>query len=264
MIEINHRGLELNICERFKPGKKGCLFFIHGLGCSKDSFKDVWNFNEFEDYSVLTFDMPGFGDSSKPSDFSYSMQDQAEVCRQIIEKLRIDKIHLIVHSMGGAVGLILSSMIYDRLESFINLEGNLLSTDCTISRKASGRSQEAFESVVYDKMKQDLAILAGKDVSGAADVALWLKWLSKTPAHVFYRSARSLIQWSDSGKLFETFIALEKRTYYVFGEKNRDIPSVSKLRENNQQLVSIPSAGHFMMLNSGVFYPELARMIRGG
>ncbi len=261
MIEINHNGLELKICERFKTGKKGCLFFIHGLGCSKDSFKDVWDYSEYKDYAVLTFDMPGFGDSSKPLGFSYTMQEQAEVCRLLIEKLKIDKIHLIVHSMGGAVGLILSRMIYDRLESFINLEGNLISTDCTISRKASGRSQEEFESVVYENMKQDLAKLAGKDVSGGADVALWLKWLSKTPAHVFYRSALSLIEWSDSGRLFKTFIQMGKKKYYMFGEKNSKIPAVTKLRENNQQLISIPSAGHFMMLKKEEFYPELARLL---
>ena len=34
---------------------KELLLFLHGLGCSKESFRDVWLREEFKDFSILAF-----------------------------------------------------------------------------------------------------------------------------------------------------------------------------------------------------------------
>lgn len=37
--------------------------------------------------------------------FSYKMEDQASVCAEVVKKISSEKVHIIAHSMGGAIGL---------------------------------------------------------------------------------------------------------------------------------------------------------------
>jgi pimeloyl-ACP methyl ester carboxylesterase len=62
------------------------LLLLHGLGCSKESYRDIWFRDEFNDYSIISLDLIGFGGSSKSDKFSYKMEDHASVCA-LVENL---------------------------------------------------------------------------------------------------------------------------------------------------------------------------------
>jgi len=64
--------------------------------CTKKSF-------EFNDFSLLAIDLIGFGDSSKPQNFSYTMENQAEICKLVLDEIKANKVHIVSHSMGGAI-----------------------------------------------------------------------------------------------------------------------------------------------------------------
>ena len=141
-IKINCKQKDFELSLKLREYSREFIIFIHGLGCTKESFDDLWNFTAlFKDLSLLTFDLVGFGNSSRPKDFSYTMEDQAEICKVLLDTFKPDKVHLVAHSMGGAIGLILAENIRDKAASFINIEGNLISEDCgPLSRKATSAS----------------------------------------------------------------------------------------------------------------------------
>ena len=76
----------------------------------------------------------------------------------------------------------------------------------------------------------------------------------------FYKSAESLVRWSDSGELILRFRNLPCRKAYFYGEKNADIVALHRL--NYIEKIMIGSSGHFMMNdNSDGFYPRLGRFL---
>ncbi len=138
-ITINYKGKQVNLSTKFRNSNNELIFLIHGLGSSKESFEHIWDCSLFQDYSILTLDLVGFGNSSKPNDFSYTMEEQAEICKLLLDEFEHPKIHIVAHSMGGAVGLLLVESLKDRLISFINIEGNLVGEDCRlVSKRAIG------------------------------------------------------------------------------------------------------------------------------
>jgi len=233
---------------RFSPGSKEAVLFLHGLACSSDSYRDVWNANYFPGKSILAVDIIGFGRSSKSEDFSYKMEDHAVLIEKLLEKLPDWKFHIAAHSMGGAIALLFSAEFYTRVLSFSNIEGNLVSEDCgLLSREIISRSFEVYKNRLYPKH-----VNAFKDHDQ-------LHFEQSTPAAI-YKSAQSLVQRSDSGELLEKFRKLNCRKSYFYGEENREMAVISKLDFAQKYMIS--NSGHGMMTeNPDEFYSKLAGFI---
>jgi len=233
----------------FNPDSDEVILFLHGLACSSDSFRDVWKQHYFPDKSILTVDIAGFGRSSENEDFSYKMEDQAGLIEKLLEQLPDWKFHIAAHSMGGAIALLFSQVFYSRVLSFTNIEGNLVSEDCgLLSQETISRSFDVYKNRLYKKH-----VNAFKDHDQ-------LHFEQSTPAAI-YRSAESLVQWSDSGRILEKFRELRCRKSYFYGEENKDMAVISELDFAKQYMIS--NSGHGMMTeNPEEFYTKLAEFIR--
>jgi pimeloyl-ACP methyl ester carboxylesterase len=201
------------------------------------------------DFQLLAVDLVGYGESSKPEDFSYSMEDQADILRALLDKMTFEKIHLVAHSMGGAVGLLLGKHIEDRLGSFINVEGNLIASDCgLISRKAISISYDEFKDAMFNRVI-------------ARGPKLWREMSAKSDPLGFYKSSESLVAWSDTEQLLEIFVGLEARKIYVYGDQNADMEILQRL--GSIEKVSVPGSGHFVMNdNPKTFYALVNKTAR--
>jgi pimeloyl-ACP methyl ester carboxylesterase len=260
IIRLNYEDSNLGISYSLSKGVGESIVFIHGLGCSKDFFKGVWRFPEYEKYTILAFDLLGFGNSSKPKDFSYTMEEHAEICKLAIEKLHLERIHLVGHSMGGAIGLFLIEKIGAKVISFTNLEGNLVGEDCKLSREAIRYSLEDFEKSTFQAFKYRVRHTKSLLHSTTMSKRLYYKWLSKSAPYAFYKSSESLVNWSDSGELLRMFIDLDMSKHYVFGELNKNSAVVGLLASVPKTQIS--SSGHFMMVdNPQEFYRGLFRIL---
>ena len=250
IFSINHGGNKYEVATTIRKQTGEMLLLIHGLGCSKASFRDIWFREEFSEYSIVALDLLGFGDSSKSDKFSYKMEDHAAVCAQVAKEIPSEKIHIVAHSMGGAVGLLLPASLLGAALTFSNLEGNLTSEQCgVVSRKTISVPLHEFEEDVLPDLK-DLSKNLGKG-RFFLDSAL--------PAG-FYKSAESLVHWSDSGKLISRFKNLSCRKSYFYGEKNSGMVVLDRL--NFVEKVMVGSSGHFMMNdNPDEFYPRLKKFL---
>lgn len=200
--------------------------------------------------------MIGFGSSSKPQDFSYALEDQAGICELLLDRFKAGKVHVVGHSMGGAIGLLLADRISDRLVSLINVEGNLIGQDCgLLSRKTASVSLKEFKKGVFQNSR-----LAVQSLEGPGS-RLWVEWSSKVDLLGFYRSSKSLVEWSDSGKLLRKFLGLEVSKAYFYGEKNSNKEVLAGLQGVSR--ISISHSGHFVMNdNPAEFYSKLAQALR--
>ncbi len=257
IIKINYQGKELEISTNLNESGKEFVIFIHGLGCAKESFDDIFVFSRFNDFSLLAIDLIGFGDSSKPKDFSYTMEDQAEICKLLLDEFNPKKVHIVAHSMGGAIGLLLAEKLSDKLVSFTNIEGNLISEDCgLLSRKTISVPIEDFKNKVFDELKSSIAESKDKGLQ------LWLKWNEKSDTLAFYRSSESLVEWSDSGKLLEKFKNLKIKKVYIYGDRNSGMKVLDDLGDIKK--IEISNSGHFVMNdNPEEFYTRLSDFIGG-
>ena len=122
IFPIAHGGSHYEVSTAFRKRGGELLLLLHGLGCSKESFRDIWFRDELIDYSIMSLDFLGFGDSSKPDKFSYRMEDQASVCAEVMKEISSKKVHIVAHSMGGAIGLLLPSALLNSALTFANLE----------------------------------------------------------------------------------------------------------------------------------------------
>ncbi|MBC7936332.1 MAG: alpha/beta hydrolase [Rhizobacter sp.] len=83
-----------------QPNGKTVLL-LHGKNFTGAYWKTTIAALVKEGYRVVVPDQVGFGKSSKPLSYQYSFQQLAQNTKQILDALRIQKIYLLGHSMGG-------------------------------------------------------------------------------------------------------------------------------------------------------------------
>ncbi|WP_041958811.1 alpha/beta fold hydrolase [Sulfurospirillum arsenophilum] len=94
------------------------IVLVHGLG---DEASTIWE-SSIEllknDYFVVTFDLPGFGQSSKANEL-YSPQNYAKFIHYVAQTYVKKPFHLVGHSMGGAIALKYTSMYPSDVASLV-------------------------------------------------------------------------------------------------------------------------------------------------
>jgi pimeloyl-ACP methyl ester carboxylesterase len=113
------------------PGPEGAtpLLLLHGFPSSSFDYHlvlDDWA----ERRRVVTLDLPGFGFSSKPRDYSYSLIEQADVVEMILRELGIARVQLVAHDMGTSVATELMArrargLLHVELDALVLLNGSI-------------------------------------------------------------------------------------------------------------------------------------------
>ncbi|MBN2618394.1 MAG: alpha/beta hydrolase [Spirochaetales bacterium] len=80
------------------------IIFLHGLGASSFTWRYLYKYYSLE-YRVISLDLKGFGDSSKPNDNDYRISDQAKIIQKFINEKNLSNVTLIGNSYGGSVAL---------------------------------------------------------------------------------------------------------------------------------------------------------------
>ncbi len=253
-MKVTYQSKDFSVAVKTRGEQDHLVLFLHGLGCAKEcfhnAFEDVW----LKPFSIATCDFVGFGSSSKPADFAYRLEDQAEIINRVIEILKPVKISIVAHSMGGAIGLLVAEKCKN-LEWYISIEGNLVGEDCgLVSRGIANQSAEQFGKKGYEEF------LAKLEVSDRSDFKEWGKWYRQALPQALHASAQSLVEWSDCGKLLQIFNNLPRKGYVCGDEDSKDY-LIPKLQ--NAQVILLPNAGHFCMVdNPKSLYANVANILR--
>jgi len=212
------------------------IVFLPGLGCSMKYYDCIWNDRSLKEVSLLAVDHLGFGISDKPEYFDYKLEHHAENLIRLLLRLGIEHYHLVGHSMGGAIAVLL--LEESEVDSFVNVEGNLTELDgALVSRKTAAVPEQTFVDHDFDELKREFPDFPDGYFS-----------LSKASPRGFYRSACSLVEWSASEKLLARYKAFTGPKCYMFGDKNFDAPSLPFL--HGIDTISVSGSGHFPMVDN--------------
>ncbi|MCP3136779.1 alpha/beta fold hydrolase [Pyxidicoccus xibeiensis] len=95
------------------------IVFVHGLGSYLKFWRSQLDAFHQQGYHVVAVDLPGFGKSDKPGSFPYTMEAMADVVRELVRGLGVDKPILAGHSMGGQTSLSYAIRYPDELSALV-------------------------------------------------------------------------------------------------------------------------------------------------
>jgi pimeloyl-ACP methyl ester carboxylesterase len=241
-VSLRVAGSDVSISVRVRLDSPYLVLFMHGLGCAKSGFDDVFQVDSLDGFSICTFDFPGHGDSPPLDADRYSLDIYADVVCALVRRLSPEGLLLVGHSMGGAVGLIATQSLKLPV-GFVSIEGNLLAGDCgLVSRQMATQSLDEFITHGHPGF---LSALRG---SARRDSRAWARWYGMAAPAAIHGSARSLVKWSESGKLLQFFTAIGHRAYCYGTEGDRISHLLPYL--DRVDMYPISGAGHFPMVDN--------------
>jgi pimeloyl-ACP methyl ester carboxylesterase len=102
--DMTSGGVSMHV--RVTPGPEGAptAVYVHGLGGSATNWTDLAD--QLSGYAPgLAVDLPGFGRSTPPDGFDYSIPAHADAVTRFIRGLGVGPVHLFGNSMGGAIAM---------------------------------------------------------------------------------------------------------------------------------------------------------------
>ena len=96
------------------------IVMVHGFGANKDNWTRLAK-ELSEEFNIYAIDLPGHGDSSKPLDIEYHLDDQTRYLARILEKLDLGKVHMMGNSMGGAITALYAAANPEQIQSAVLL-----------------------------------------------------------------------------------------------------------------------------------------------
>lgn len=97
------------------PAAGPVVVLVHGLGGRAEDWQDLAPYFAKAGYRVYLPDLPGYGQSERPTNFSYSMPDQARIVVGFLDALGLKQVDLGGWSMGGWIGQLVASEHPDRV-----------------------------------------------------------------------------------------------------------------------------------------------------
>lgn len=245
MLAVRARSRDYRLAARVRETGDELIIFLHGLGCSKDSWHDAWALRELRDKSLLAPDFLGFGHSPRPTQFRYRLEDHAAVLAAVIDSYALKRIHLVAHSMGGTIALLLSARTLSRLRSLILVEPRLSNSSCGIAAEAAKFSDEEFMSTEFSRIQRRVSM----DRRAAYDLNL-------ADQAAFYNSACSLVEWTRGRTMLDRFDAAPCRKIFVYGADNRFLEEVGEI--SSDLTMGVGRSGHFVMRDNPAEFYRLA------
>ncbi len=113
-IRLRRRELDGIELHYVSMGRGPVTLLVHGLG----GFAESWHRTLAAlapSSHVIAFDLPGFGQSSKPNR-PYTIGFFAQVVEELLELLDVERVRLVGHSLGGGVALAFALARPERVE----------------------------------------------------------------------------------------------------------------------------------------------------
>lgn len=79
------------------------IMLLHGIPTHTYLWREV--IPDLGPRRVIALDFVGFGRSDRPADFDYRPQGQLPIIDALVDELQLDRVHLVVHDLGGVAGL---------------------------------------------------------------------------------------------------------------------------------------------------------------
>lgn len=121
-MKIASQQLSLNIAYVYEKAPKPTgrtVLLLHGKNFSHTYWQQTMNALLEKGYDVVAPDQVGFGQSTKPVSYQFSFQQLADHTKRLLDSLKIGKVTVIGHSMGGMLATRFALMYPETCEHLI-------------------------------------------------------------------------------------------------------------------------------------------------
>ena len=118
MNQISHIEIDGHKIGCYRSGSGELMLLVHGITTYSFIWKDMVP-GLAENFDVIAIDLLGCGDSDMPEGVDYSISAQADMLKNVLEQLSIEKVHLVCHDIGGGVGQIFAVRYPERLHDLV-------------------------------------------------------------------------------------------------------------------------------------------------
>jgi pimeloyl-ACP methyl ester carboxylesterase len=231
--------LDARICFHDFVGSEPAIVFIHGMGsASSADFPAIVRDSRLAGYRALLIDLIGFGFSDRSGEFSYTLEAHAGTVANILDHLALTKCHVVGHSLGGSIAIVLAAARPDLVGHLIVAEPNFEPEDATLSGEIAGQPEEEYVNTGHAALIERATKWAADD----PDIANYPNTLRMSDPRALHRSASNLA----AASLTSTF----------FGELTLPHRHEVLLNGRGVPVEIIPNVGHAMMdaIPEGVAY----------
>ena len=239
-----------------REGNGEPILLIHGISSNSFIWNDITS-HLSNKYDLIAVDLLGCGRSDKKTDISYSIKSQAQLLSQFINKLGLDKVHLIGHDVGGGIGQIMAvknSELFYSLTIINTIAYDYWPVQPIITMRTPIIRQIALSTLDFGALK--IIIKRGfyykEKVTKELMNQFWQQMNSRESRKAFLHFAKSLnnknlLEISDDLKKINFPVLIIRGDADVYLDKT---PSL-RLHEDipNSILKIIPTAGHFAQID---------------
>lgn len=104
-----------------KDGLRRTVILLHGAGADKNGWCRFTKYLSGNNRVIIP-DLPGHGDSARNLSLSYTIAQQALYLHELLTRLHPGPIHIVGHSMGGAVAMHYAHLCPKDIESLILID----------------------------------------------------------------------------------------------------------------------------------------------
>jgi len=262
----------------FDLGKSSeTLICIHGLGSNKKAFSK--NIDYLSHYiRVIALDLPNYGNSSK-GDYPPTLKFFSEIIKDFIQELKLDKVILCGHSMGGQIAILTALNFPDMVKKLILIAPAGLEkfNQDEIKRIERYFSFEAIKNMSKEQIEYNVKLNFYQFPDDAQFMINERIELSKNPNFDFYcltvaRAFQDMLR----NPVIDFLPQINQPVLMFFGKNDELIPnnilhptttenlakeSCKKIK--NCKLVLIDNCGHFLQFEKPIiFNQEVAEFVR--
>lgn len=236
-------------------GEGPVAVMLHGWPTSAFLYRNVAPIAA-QNRRVVLPDLIGFGKSNKPLDVSYSFRFHARMLDALMQELGADQVDLVVHDLGGPVGLWWACEHPERIRSIVLLN--------TLVYPRPTLALLAFILAAYTPGLRHW-MTGARGLEFAMDVGTARK--SKHPAEVYEGAQAPFPTMDDRRALLKAALGLTPKGMFdigkkigsfdvpirgIYGVKDRILPDIGKTMKRIQkdlpqaQVTALENCGHFL------------------
>tara|TARA_B100001094_G_scaffold332528_1_gene405035 strand:- start:885 stop:1688 length:804 start_codon:yes stop_codon:yes gene_type:complete len=209
VVYLGFEDLYMNF-SRFGSGKP--VVIVHGLFGNLDNLKSVANaLSHFRE--VICVDVRNHGDSPWAEDMEY--ENMAQDVIQLLDELKLDKVDLVGHSMGGKIVMSCALLYPDRINAVVAADiapvtytphhGDVLQALANLDLHKVKNRSDALKQLLADGIDQGTAQFILKNMDFKTKPVSW-----KMNVQVLNREYGSITSWPFKGKSYDAPILFVK------------------------------------------------------
>ncbi|KAH6703135.1 putative hydrolase [Leptodontidium sp. MPI-SDFR-AT-0119] len=245
-LELSVNGVGMRVAFIQREGPLAPAVFLHGFGSSKEDYLDMAYRAAFSRRPFMAFDLPGCGETLCDDLSQISIPFLVDSTEAVLQRLGIQRFHLVGHSMGGLTALMFALQNQDRVLSFVDIKGNLAPEDCFLSRQIFTHPSDDpadFLRAFLERTRRAPSFASAFYASGLP---------SKVRVGAIRGIFESMVRLSDEGDLLSKFLSLPFPRMFMHGEQNASLTYLKRLGAEGVELAEIPHSGHFPMYSNPV------------